>query len=166
MLELSSSLLVQLKSQSGLSQESESPNPHVVPIQELESQPPSQNSESLTKVNEIRRPTRPLQVYSTRKAHILDLLQAHEFEPALEKEVTPISDPTSENSFPLLNSFYYDLPISIRKGTRECTKHPLYPFLTLPLKIHFHFLIVLTMICPLPLGKVLENAPSIHYTHY
>ena len=128
LLELSSSLLVQLKSQSGLSQESESPNPHVVPIQELKSQPPSQNSESLTKVNEIRRPTRPLQVYSTRKAHILDLLQAHEFEPALEKKVTPISD--------------------------------------LPLKIHFHFLIVLTMICLLPLGKVLENAPSIHSTHF
>nr|CAN68203.1 hypothetical protein VITISV_008301 [Vitis vinifera] len=63
--------------QSGLSQESESPNPHVVPIQELKSQPPSQNSESLTKV------------YSTRKAHILDLLQAHEFEPALEKKVIP-----------------------------------------------------------------------------
>ena len=76
LLELSSSSSIQLKSQSGPSQWSESPNPHVVSIQELESQPPSQNSESSTKVNEILGPTWPLQVYSRKKARIPDLLQA------------------------------------------------------------------------------------------
>ena len=76
----------QLESQLDPSQEFESPNPHFVLIQELESQPPSQNSESSTKVNDIPGLTRPLQVYSRRKAHIPDLLQAQEFESTPKKK--------------------------------------------------------------------------------
>ena len=44
-----------------------------------------------------------------------------------ENEVTPVSDPIFENSLAPLDSHEHDLPIAIRKGTRECTKHPLYP---------------------------------------
>ena len=46
--------------------------------------------------------------------------QEHSFEPSLGNEETILE----HNSTPI---FDHDLPIALRKGTRECTKRPLYP---------------------------------------
>ena len=57
-------------------------------------------------------------MYSRRKAPIPKPVQVQEPDPNSDIEVKKIPDPISFDS---------DFPIAIRKGTRECTKHPVYP---------------------------------------
>ena len=64
-------------------------------------------------------------VYSKKKATITEPMQVQELKPTTSYEV---NDP----SFPKISPNFVDpsdlnLPIAIRKGTRTCTQHPLYP---------------------------------------
>lgn len=73
---------------------------------------------------------RPLQVYSRRKAIITEPVHIQESEPTTGNEVNTSlqSSPTVPiASHELVGTSEPDLPIAVRKGTRTCTKHPLYP---------------------------------------
>ena len=62
-------------------------------------------------------------VYLRKKAIVPRLIQVQEFEPASRNEITVSHPPLPTES---------KFPISIRKGTKECTKLPLYDVSTFP----------------------------------
>jgi hypothetical protein len=65
-------------------------------------------------------------VFSRRKVAVLESVQVRDSNLDPENEVT-ISNPSLQaETEPQVND--QDLPIAVRKGTRECTKQPLYPF--------------------------------------
>jgi hypothetical protein len=65
-------------------------------------------------------------VFSRRKVAVLESVQVRDSNLDPENEVT-ISNPSLQaETEPQVND--QDLPIAVRKGTRECTKRPLYPF--------------------------------------
>ena len=71
-------------------------------------------------------------VYTRRRDPIAATRQEQSTEPNSENEVTILepnsaSSPQTEPSDPEPPSLDHDLPIALRKGTRECTKKPLYP---------------------------------------
>lgn len=73
-------------------------------------------------------------MYSRRKTPEPDLVQVQNSDPTLEKKVRTnpnAPSPHISDSPPISN---YDLPIALRKRTKECAKHPSYP---LP-KLSFH----------------------------
>ena len=83
--------------------------------------------------------TRYTQVYSRKKAPIPEPVQLQKSDSNSGNEVTE-SDPNSRNEviasnpilqteseFHTVSKIDQDLPIAIRKGTRECTKYPQYP---------------------------------------
>ena len=69
-------------------------------------------------------------VYSRKQGLAPDLMQAQVSNPISENEVTvskPNFMPLVEHQLPETQTIDQDLPIAVRKGTRECTKRPLYP---------------------------------------
>ena len=101
-----------------------------VPARMAEPEPNSsklESSESPTNVSENF--PRFSQVYSRRKA-VPELTQVQESNSESGNEITVRSDPplptqSVETSADIIGTL--DLPIAVRKGTRECTKRPLYP---------------------------------------
>ena len=93
----------------------------VLPIS-LEPIPISQSEESVEEKEEdsqIFDQFRFDQVYARRR-NPMATRQEQSTEPSPRNEVTILE----HNSTPILD---HDLPIALRKGTRECTKRPLYP---------------------------------------
>ena len=69
--------------------------------------------------------TRPTLVYSRKKATIIELVQVQESESTTSYEVNDAFSPTISPDFIYISDL--NLPIAIRKGTRTCTQHLLYP---------------------------------------
>jgi hypothetical protein len=100
-------------------------------------------------------------VFSRRKMAVPESVQVRDSNSDPENEVT-ISNPSLQaETEPQVND--QDLPIAIRKGTRECTKRPLYPlshFLSLKFfsPSHRSFLVSLnTIVIPTTLSEALSN---------
>ena len=66
-------------------------------------------------------------MYLRRKNLGPDLLQVQDSTPIPENEVCINSVPSSSHISDSPQISNYDLPIALRKGTRECTKHQRYP---------------------------------------
>ena len=89
----------------------------------LEPIPISQSEESIEEKeedNQIFDQFRFDQVYARRRDPMTTMRQEQSIESSPVNEVTILE----HNSTPILD---HDLPIALRKGTRECTKWPLYP---------------------------------------
>ena len=69
-------------------------------------------------------------VYLRNKVAVSRLIQVQESELASENEVT-ISHPPLQTDSKLQSTkpLDHNLLIALKKGTRECTKHPLYPIM-------------------------------------
>ena len=106
----------------------------------------------------IQDTTRPLLVYSRKKAPVQVQSSSSDIQPAtLQPEV--ITEPTM-NTTENLDQRDYNFPIAIRKGTRACTKHPLYLFMSYKNLSHNHkaFLTSLNSISiPKTVSKALED---------
>ena len=102
-------------------------------------------------------------VFTRRKVVVPESRHAHESNLNPENEVT-LSDPSLQSKIESHeNNFNQDLPIAIRKGTRECTKRPLYPLANYLSFKHFSpshkaFLVNLnTIAIPTTLSEALSN---------
>ena len=73
-------------------------------------------------------PTTPLKVYSRKKVHISEPVQIQESEPQSGTENSVPLCVQSDSAPCEFNDL--DLPIAVRKGTRECTKHPISNFVS------------------------------------
>ena len=94
-----------------------------------EIEPDSALETELTKRKTGLNPTTPLKVYSRKKVPISEPVQIQESEPQSGTEFLAPLCVQSESIPYEFNDL--DLPITIRKGTRKCTKHPISNFVLL-----------------------------------
>nr|XP_019703534.2 uncharacterized protein LOC105038855 isoform X1 [Elaeis guineensis] len=97
------------------------PTPRLEPVPETPSEPQK-------KIDSAHENVRFGKVFTRRKMAAPEPVQVQEFNSDFSNEVIISNHPLQDETESHIDNDDQDLPIAIRKGTRRCTKQPLYPF--------------------------------------